>query len=1090
MNPLFHRLAAVSVASLVGLTNASAQGLPAPFPQPVRTREGIRLAAWEKPADTASPRRAEAASIRHKVAPVTVVQLPAPDLAAVRLEDEKQLQTDAKGARRISLRRPLPVPLGTRTQKKPDSGWQTLPDGSRLWSAEVTSESALGLRLHFAAVTLPAGAELIVFASENPAEVSGPYSDESLGARDSFWSGTVFASRVTVECRLAAGLPVSAVRFTVDELLHRYVSLPLNAAGAKAADTCNLDVTCEPEWLATSKAVAGLGSVQGSGELLCTACLVNDSDPAPGTDYVMTANHCVGSQTEADDTEFYWFYQTTSCNGAVPTLASRPRTSGGADFIAGSDRGLGNDFAFLRLRRETPGGVTYSAWSTLPQASGALAVGIHHPSGDFKRISFGEVVAFDSNYSRIRWSRGITEPGSSGSPLFNSAHEFVGQLFGGKSSCKTPAETDIYGQFSQSFALVGGWLTGQPSVPANDSFTSPDLIAGITGQVTTSSAGASKQGNEPQHAGNRGGKSLWFRWTAPTTTGMTFTTARSQFDTVLAVYTGTDLGNLSPVTANDNGAEFPLSALSFPAGAGTTYFIAVDGRNGAGGRVGLEWYPSVSQDQLLNDDFERAQVLSGTRGEVGLYNRGATKQPDEPSHAGNLGGASVWFQWTAPRDGAVLFDTEGSGIETVIAVYAGTNLASLGLVVRSNDDINSGQEIFTSRVSFTAQAGKTYRIAVDGFGDATTPVETGFILLTWQPPTTPLGTPPANDPFAGAAPLTGPEGQLTTENLRASREAGEPEHAGNLGGRSVWFRWSAPSDGLLTVDTLGSNFDSTLAIYSGAELGRLQLLGENDDVDRTTRQSRVTVPVTAGESYPIAADGLVTESGVHREGEIQLGWKFELGGRNDSFANAQRLVGRTGRVAGENRQATKEPGEPRHAGGNGGASVWFRWMSESAGEVTFDTLGSSFDTVLGVYLGSNVSQLTELASGDDISAARSVFTSRAVVNAKAGQELFIAVDGYRGDGAGALPVETGSIVLNWRQAASAALLLSNPKLELTGFSVSVSGNPGETVTLQFATVLGDWADLSSIQLDGSGVGLLDDAAADSRELGFYRVIRR
>lgn len=1089
MNSLLLRLATAFVAPLVCISTGLGQGLPDAFPRLVRTESGVRLASWEKPAATSPAERTEAISRRLKVAPGTVVRLPAPDLEAARLEDEKALQADAKSARRISLRRPLPVRLSPQAGK-PGSGWRTLPDGSQLWTAEVESTAALGLRLHFARVSLPVDAELIVFGSDSPAEVSGPYSVESLGGRDAFWSGTVFTSTVTVECRVAAGIPVSQVHFEVDELLHRYVSLPLNPASAKAADDCNLDVTCEPEWLATSKAVAGLGAVQQSGELFCTACLVNDTDPSPGTDYVMTANHCVGSQTEADDTEFYWFYQTATCDGTAPTLASRPRTSGGADFIAGSDNVLRNDFAFLRLRQATPAGVVYAAWNSGILDSGATVVGIHHPRGDFKRISFGEIASFDSDYWSVRWSRGITEPGSSGSPLFNGAHEFVGQLFGGGSSCATPTKTDNYGRFSQSFAVIGDWLMGSPSLAPNDAVANATSLSGLTGQTSSSSAGATKEPGEPAHANNRGGKSVWYRWTAPTSTAMAFKTTGSDFDTLLAVYTGTAIGALSQVAANNDGVEFPLSAVSFPAMAGTTYLIAVDGHDGAGGRLGLEWYPGSDDGTLLNDNFDTAQILTEGRGEVGVFNQGATKEPGEPNHAGNFGGASVWFRWTAPANGEVSFDTEGSEIDTVIAIYQGASLAALGEPIAADDDIDFGAEIFTSRATFQAQAGQTYQIAVDGYGAPDSAAEQGFILLTWQPTTIPAAPLVANDRFAQATLLAGNSGSLSGDNLHASKEAGEPDHGGTVGGNSVWYRWTAEADGLATFDTSGSDFDSVLAVYSGSSVNALTLLGEIDDTDRSTRQSRVTIPVTVGSVYRVAVDGFETDSGLERQGAIRLSWAFETGGRNDNFADAQSLVGDAGRVVGENWAATVEAGEPRHAGGRGGASIWFRWTAPGDGEATFDTLGSSFDTLLAVYQGNSLAGLTEVARGDDISLARGIYTSRAIFSALAGREYHLAVDGFREDGAGALPVDTGSLVLNWRQAASAALMLSQPSLSPVGFSVSVTGNPGETVTLQFATILGTWEDLSSTQLDGSGAGLLDDAAADSREHGFYRAVRR
>lgn len=1073
-------------ASLFSLHADSLAGETTPLPAVVTTGLGVRLGAWTKPEEP--PRvPVRPAAVRHKVNAGPLVSLPAPDLDAARAEDAKAAG-NAKAARRISLRRALPGALEPRSDKAA-RGWQVLPDGSALWTAEVESAGALGLRLHFSQVTLPPSAELLVFASGNPAEVSGPFGAETLGGRSQFWSGTVFAPRVTVECRVPAGVAPERVGFRLDELLHRYVGAPGGDAAAKAADSCNLDVTCEPAWQAPARAVAGLGTVQAQGELFCTACLLNDTDAAAGTDYAMTANHCVGSQDEADDAEFYWFYQTSTCNGVAPVLSTRPRTAGGADFIGGSDSDLGNDFAFLRLRQATPGGVTYAGWSSEPLADGAAVTGIHHPSGDFKRISFGQVNSSDADYWSIQWSRGITEPGSSGSPLFNAAQEFIGQLYGGGSSCETPTRADIYGRFDQTYPLIGGWLIGQPTVPPNDRFAQAQALGGLTGESSGTSVGGAHEAGEPRHAANQGGKSLWYRWTAPATTGMTFTTEGSEFDTLLAVYSGDALGNLVQVAANDDGANFPLSSLSFPAVAGTTYHIVVDGRDGAAGKVGLEWHPGIDEEQLLNDNLATAQILTGERGEVGFYNGGATKEPGEPAHADNVGGASLWFRWTAPVSGLVSFDTEGADIDTVLAVYSGDTIATLGSAVASNDDINGDAEIYTSRFTLNAVAGRTYSIAVDGYGEPGLPAEEGFILLTWQPIAVTSAPVPVNDSFALGSILAGRSGSLTGNNLRATKQAGEPDHGGTVGGRSVWYRWTAPEDGLASFDTFDSNFDSVLAVYAGTVVSALTPLGDNDDVDRTTRQSRVTVRVTGGQLYRIAVDGFRTDSSFQRAGDIHLAWDFALGGGNDHFAEAQLLQGRSGRVTGENRSATKETGEPRHADGRGGASVWFKWTAEADGEVTFDTLGTTFDTLLGIYTGDAVAALTLLASDDDIASGRSVYTSRARYAAKAGQTLFVAVDGYRGEGAGAAAAETGSIVLNWRQTVNAALALLNPAFGPAGFSVTVSGNSGELVALERSSDLVTWEPVATSTLGSDGAGVAEDAAAPQTGGAYYRIVR-
>jgi hypothetical protein len=86
---------------------------------------------------------------------------------------------------------------------------------------------------------------------------------------------------------------------------------------------------------------------------------------------------------------------------------------------------------------------------------------------------------------------------------------------------------------------------------------------------------------------------------------------------------------------------------------------------------------------------------------------------------------------------------------------------------------------------------------------------------------------------------------------------------------------------------------------------------------------------------------------------------------NDNFASSTLVANAAGSIAGSNVNATKEAGEPNHAGNAGGRSIWYRWTAPSNGTVTFNTAGSSFDTLMGVYLGGAVNSLVTIASNDD-----------------------------------------------------------------------------------------------------------------------------
>src|SRR5581483_10869307 len=130
---------------------------------------------------------------------------------------------------------------------------------------------------------------------------------------------------------------------------------------------------------------------------------------------------------------------------------------------------------------------------------------------------------------------------------------------------------------------------------------------------------------------------------------------------------------------------------------------------------------------------------------------------------------------------------------------------------------------------------------------------------------------------------------------------------------------------------------------------------------------------------------------------------------NDSFAGCIALIGPNGSQFDNNRFATKEPGEPNHAGNPGGHSLWYCWTATNANPVTFDTIGSSFDTLLAVYTGSTVSNLTQIAANDDIAGATNRF-SRVTITPTIGTVYHIAVDGYGGG--------VGEMQLNWNQGGA------------------------------------------------------------------------
>src|SRR6185369_1137560 len=289
-----------------------------------------------------------------------------------------------------------------------------------------------------------------------------------------------------------------------------------------------------------------------------------------------------------------------------------------------------------------------------------------------------------------------------------------------------------------------------------------------------------------------------------------------------------------------------------------------------------------------NDNFANAEILSGTSGQTNGTNIGATGEVNEAVSN------SVWYSWTAPADGGMTIDTFESSFNTALRVFTGSSLANLTLLAENSDDFSlAGDVRKTSKVKFTAVAGTTYKIAVFSFDNSS-----GKITLNWS-----LVPPPANDNFANAQIITGTSSVVTQTNAGATKEQGEPNHANNPGGGSIWFRWTAPASGDALFNTSNSRincassfftcrYDTLLAIYRGSTLQEtanpVNLVAKNDDEDSQNVTSSVTFVATAGTTYQIAVD---SKGGA--KSDVVLSW-FSGTAFNSSFGTAMQISGASG----------------------------------------------------------------------------------------------------------------------------------------------------------------------------------------------------
>ena len=256
---------------------------------------------------------------------------------------------------------------------------------------------------------------------------------------------------------------------------------------------------------------------------------------------------------------------------------------------------------------------------------------------------------------------------------------------------------------------------------------------------------------------------------------------------------------------------------------------------------------------VANDNQAAATPLTSWGGRYEQTTWAATREPGEPQHAGDAGGASVWFRWTAARTGTATFSTEGSDFDTLLGVY--TSAPNGGLVtVASGDDVAGG---FTSRVQFPVTAGDVLLIAVDGRQFTQVTSASGHLRLTVNLP---------NDNVADALPIFSGAPQ-TGANVAATHEAGEPFHCGDAyASKSVWYRWNPSTATTATVLASGSAM-KCVAVYEGPTgplPGFNLLVPLGSASDDQGQPAEVSFAATPNRSYWIAVDGVSYETNCNQ----------------------------------------------------------------------------------------------------------------------------------------------------------------------------------------------------------------------------------
>ncbi len=421
-----------------------------------------------------------------KSAPVILFPLPKEFVDQMITEDSL-----AKGRLRVGVARSLDKPLVVNGVTVSAGQWTALANGGQVFSVLLQAEGAVGLRVHIESARLPTGTRLLAYDANAPA-ASAAISAEELTGQTDFLLPTVFSGKVVLECQVPAGVNLSEVGFTVQQVTHLFRPLvPETLAKDSPAKegSCYNDVSCYSGWLNQASGVALMHFQDAVNSYACTGSLLNDGDPTTFIDYFLTANHCIDTAALASTLECFWFFQTPYCHGPVPALSSVPHTSGGADYLTSNPV---SDFSLLRLRQPSPGGAHFLGWTTALPSSGETLTVIHHPDNTYKRISFSRLDSYDSGFWTVRYYSGSTEAGSSGAPLFNSNGQIIGQLYGGSASCTNPNGTDDYGRFDVTYQYIRSWIDA-----VSFKVTGVPTINGVTAGTVTVTAGTACSGSFP-----------------------------------------------------------------------------------------------------------------------------------------------------------------------------------------------------------------------------------------------------------------------------------------------------------------------------------------------------------------------------------------------------------------------------------------------------------------------------------------------------------------------------------------------------------------------------------------------------------------
>lgn len=378
------------------------------------------------------------------------VRLPAVDADALLAEDAARAAAGIKGPYRFGYNHS--VDLGTAVS----GTWHTLRNGDRVWRQAITCPGAFSINFRFDVYEVPEGARVFVYNDQGT--TFGAFTAASAPGRTSMGVSQMPGSRITIEYHEPARAAFSG-RLHVDRVTHAYRDVFRYAKDLGDSGPCNINVICPEgdEWRDQIRSVAII-TTGGSG--FCTGTLLNNCEQ-DSTPYFLTANHCLSP--DVADWVFRFNWDSPTCD---------PTEDGPIDqTVAGCTQLVNNpgtDMLFLELSSIPPAdyNVFYSGWDKSGTTPDSVC-GIHHPSGDIKKISLSQSPILQDNidvgngpadcWQVTQWDAGTTEPGSSGSALFDQNKLVIGQLYGGQADCSNSVN-DYYGRLDISWPFIEEWL--------------------------------------------------------------------------------------------------------------------------------------------------------------------------------------------------------------------------------------------------------------------------------------------------------------------------------------------------------------------------------------------------------------------------------------------------------------------------------------------------------------------------------------------------------------------------------------------------------------------------------------------------------